>query len=217
MTLKILLADDHQLLREGLRSLLEKQHGFQIVAEAENGRKAVELAKETNPALIIMDLNMPDLNGIEATRRILKESPRIKIIALSMHSDKRYVTRALQAGATGYVLKDNAFDELTKAIQRVMQHRIYLSPEINQVVVKEYLEKSKQLDQPAYSVLTEREREVVQLIAEGKSTKEIAAILKISVKTVETYRQRTMDKLNINNIADLIKFAIREGLSSLDS
>ncbi len=217
MTLKILLADDHQLLRDGLRSLLEKQHGVQIVAEAENGRKAVELAKETNPGLIIMDLNMPDLNGIEATRRILKESPRIKIIALSMHSDKRYVTRALQAGATGYVLKDNAFDELTKAIQRVMQNRIYLSPEINQVVVKEYLEKSKQLDQPAYSVLTEREREVVQLIAEGKSTKEIAAILKISVKTVETYRQRTMDKLNINNIADLIKFAIREGLSSLDS
>jgi two-component system, NarL family, response regulator NreC len=217
MTLKILLADDHQLLRDGLRSLLEKQHGVQIVAEAENGRKAVELAKETNPALIIMDLNMPDLNGIEATRRILKESPRIKIIALSMHSDKRYVTRALQAGASGYVLKDNAFDELTKAIQRVMQNRIYLSPEINQVVVKDYLERSKQLDKPAYSVLTEREREVVQLIAEGKSTKEIASILKISVKTVETYRQRTMDKLNINNIADLIKFAIREGLSSLDS
>jgi DNA-binding NarL/FixJ family response regulator len=217
MTLKILLADDHQLLRDGLRSLLEKQHGVQVVAEAENGRKAVELAKETNPGLIIMDLNMPDLNGIEATRRILKESPRIKIIALSMHSDKRYVTRALQAGATGYVLKDNAFDELTKAIQRVMQNRIYLSPEINQVVVKEYLEKSKQLDQPAYSVLTEREREVVQLIAEGKTTKEIAALLKISIKTVETYRQRTMDKLNIHNIADLIKFAIREGLSSLDS
>jgi DNA-binding NarL/FixJ family response regulator len=217
MTLKILLADDHQLLRDGLRSLLEKQHGVQVVAEAENGRKAVELAKETNPGLIIMDLNMPDLNGIEATRRILKESPRIKIIALSMHSDKRYVTRALQAGATGYVLKDNAFDELTKAIQRVMQNRIYLSPEINQVVVKEYLEKSKQLDQPAYSVLTEREREVVQLIAEGKSTKEIAALLKISIKTVETYRQLTMDKLNIHYIADLIKFAIREGLSSLDS
>jgi two-component system, NarL family, response regulator NreC len=217
MTLKILLADDHQLLREGLRSLLEKQHKFQIVAEAENGRKAVELAKETNPALIIMDLNMPDLNGFEATRKILKESPRVKIIALSMHSDKRYVTRALQAGASGYVLKDNAFDELTKAIERVMQNRIYLSPEINQVVVKDYLEKSKQLDQPAYAVLTEREREVVQLIAEGKSTKEIAAILKISVKTVETYRQRTMEKLNINNIADLIKFAIREGLSSLDS
>jgi DNA-binding NarL/FixJ family response regulator len=217
MTLKILIADDHQLLRDGLRSLLEKQHGVQIVAEAENGRKAVELAKETNPGLIIMDLNMPDLNGIEAARRILKESPKTKIIALSMHSDKRYVTRALQAGASGYVLKDNAFDELTKAIQLVMQNRIYLSPEINQVVVKEYLEKSKQLDQPAYFVLTEREREVVQLIAEGKSTKEIAAILKISVKTVETYRQRTMDKLNINNIADLIKFAIREGLSSLDS
>jgi RNA polymerase sigma factor (sigma-70 family) len=217
MTLKILLADDHQLVRDGLRSLLEKRHGFRIVAEAENGRKAVELSKETNPDLIIMDLNMPDLNGIEATRRILKESPRIKLIALSMHSDKRYVTRALQAGATGYVLKDNAFDELAKAIQFVMQNRIFLSPEINQVVVKEYLEKSKQLDQPAYSVLTEREREVVQLIAEGKSTKEIAAVLKISVKTVETYRQRTMDKLNINNIADLIKFAIREGLSSLDS
>jgi two-component system, NarL family, response regulator NreC len=216
MPLKILLADDHKMMREGLRSLLEKHQGVEVVAEADNGRAAVELAKETSPDLIIMDINMPDLNGIEATRRILKESPRTKIIALSMHSDKRYVTRALQAGTMGYLLKDCAFDELTKAIQVVLRNRIYLSSEINQTVLKAYLEKSEKLDQPGYSVLTDREREVVQLIAEGKSTKEIAAILKISVKTVETYRQRTMDKLNIDNVADLIKFAIREGLASLE-
>lgn len=216
MALKILLADDHKMMREGLRSMLEKQQGVGVVVEAENGRKAVEMAKETVPDLVIMDINMPDLNGIEATRRILKEFPRTKIIALSMHADKRYVTRALQAGASAYLLKDCAFDELIKAIQVVLRNRIYLSSEINQVVLKEYLEKSEKLDQPAYSVLTEREREIVQLIAEGKSTKEIAAILKISVKTVETHRQRTMDKLNIDNIADLVKFAIREGLASLE-
>ncbi|MCI0417204.1 response regulator transcription factor [bacterium] len=216
MTVKVLLADDHKIMRDGLRSLLEKQHGIQVIAEADNGRQAVEMAQETTPDIIIMDINMPDLNGIEATRRILKISPRTKVIALSMHSDKRYVTRALQAGAIGYLLKDCAFDELAKAIQAVLRHRIYLSSEINQAVLKEYMEKSKRLDQPAYSILTEREREVVQLIAEGKSTKEIAAVLKISVKTVETYRQRTMDKLNIDNIADLIKFAIREGLASLE-
>jgi Response regulator containing a CheY-like receiver domain and an HTH DNA-binding domain len=215
--IKILLADDHKIVRDGLRSLLEKQEGVQIVAEADNGRRAVELALETLPDLVIMDVTMPELNGIEATRMILKASPRCKIIALSMHSDKRYVTRALKAGALGYLLKDCAFEELAKAIQTVLKNRIYLSSEINEAVVKEYLEKTERLDQTAYSILTDRERQVVQLIAEGKTTKEIATILKISVKTVETYRQRAMDKLNIDSIAGLTKFAIQEGLISLDS
>lgn len=214
--IKILLADDHQIVRDGLRSMLEKQEGFQIIAEADNGRTAVDLALEFLPDVIIMDVTMPQLNGIEATRMILKASPRCKVITLSMHSDKRYVTQALKAGALGYLLKDSAFDELTKAIGTVLRNRIYLSSEINEAVVKEYLKKTETSEQPAYSILTDRERQIVQLIAEGKTTKEIAAILKISVKTVETHRQRAMDKLNIDSIAGLTKFAIREGLVSLE-
>lgn len=214
--IKILLVDDHQIVRDGLRALLEKQEDLQIVGEADNGRTAVELALELAPDVVIMDVTMPDLNGIEATRMILKASARCKIIALSMHSDKRFVTRALKAGALGYLLKDCAFDELAKAIETVLKNRIYLSPEINEAVVKEYLEKTEKSEQPAYSILTDRERQIVQLIAEGKTTKEIAFILKISVKTVETHRQRAMDKLNIDSIAGLTKFAIREGLVSLE-
>ena len=214
--IKILLADDHQIVRDGLRSMLEKQQGFQVVAEADNGKTAVDLALEFTPDVIIMDVTMPELNGIEATRMILKAFPRCKVIALSMHSDKRYVTRALKAGALGYLLKDSAFDELVKAIRTVLRNRIYLSSEINEAVVKEYLDKTEKLEQPAYSILTDRERQIVQLIAEGKTTKEIAAILNISVKTVETHRQRAMNKLNIDSIAGLTKFAIREGLVSLE-
>ena len=214
--IKILLADDHQIVRDGLRSMLEKQEGFQVVAEADNGKTAVDLALANTPDVIIMDVTMPELNGIEATRMILKELPRCKVIALSMHSDKRYVTRALKAGALGYLLKDCAFDELVKAIRTVLRNRIYLSSEINEAVVKEYLDKAEKLEQPAYSILTDRERQIVQLIAEGKTTKEIAAILNISVKTVETHRQRAMDKLNIDSIAGLTKFAIREGLITIE-
>ncbi|MGH9858282.1 MAG: response regulator [Acidobacteriota bacterium] len=214
--IKILLADDHQIVRDGLRSLLEKEQSFQVVAEAENGRRAVDLAMEFVPDVVVIDVTMPELNGIEATRMILKAFPRCKVIALSMHSDKRYVTRALTAGALGYLLKDCAFDELVKAIRTVLKNRIYLSSEINQAVVKEYLEKTDKLEQPAFFILTNREREVVQLIAEGKTTKEIAASLNISVKTVETHRQRAMDKLKIDSIAGLTRFAIREGLISLE-
>jgi two-component system, NarL family, response regulator NreC len=214
--IKILLADDHQIVRDGLRSLLEKEHNFQVVAEAENGRRAVDLAMEFLPDVVVIDVTMPELNGIEATRLILKASPRCKVIALSMHSDKRYVTRALKAGALGYLLKDCAFDELLKAIRTVLNNRIYLSSEINEVVVKEYLEKIEKSEQPAFFILTNREREIVQLIAEGNTTKEIAAILNISVKTVETHRQRAMDKLKIDSIAGLTRFAIREGLVSLE-
>ena len=214
--IKILLADDHQIVRDGLRAMLEKQEGLQVVGEADNGRSAVELAAETSPDVVIMDVTMPDLNGIEATRMILKASPRCKVIALSMHSDKRYVTRALKAGALGYLLKDCAFDELARAIRTVLQNRMYLSSEINETVVKEYLQKLDRLEQPAYSVLTNRERQILQMIAEEKTTKEIAAILKISVKTVETHRQRVMEKLKIDSVAGLTKFAIREGLVSLE-
>jgi DNA-binding NarL/FixJ family response regulator len=214
---KIILVDDHKIVRDGLRSLIEKQADLEVVAEANNGRAAVQLAEELTPDLVIMDIGMPDLNGIEATRMVLKASPRTRVIALSMHSDKRYVVRALKAGAYGYLLKDCAFDEVARAIQTVLQNRIYLSSEINDAVLKEYLKKSDRSNLSAYSTLTDREREVVQLIAEGKSTKEIAAILKISVKTVETYRQRVMEKLNLDTIAGLIKFAIREGLASLES
>jgi len=217
MSIKILLADDHKIIRDGLRSLIEKCPEMEVVGEADNGRMTIQLARELEPDVVIMDISMPDLNGIDATHQIIADVPGIKVIALSMHSDKRFVVGMFKAGAAGYLLKDCAFDELEQAVKTVLADHTYLSPKIATVVIKDYVPQVLTEDTSAFSVLSAREREVLQLLAEGKTTKDIASDLFLSVKTIETYRQRIMDRLDIHNLADLIKFAIREGLTSLES
>jgi two-component system response regulator NreC len=217
MSIKIIIADDHQIVREGLSTLLAKEPDMEVVAEAENGRKVVQLAKELSPHIVIMDVNMPDLNGIEATRQILNASPAIRVIALSMHTDRRFVVNMLKAGASGYLLKDCAFEELSHAIRLVMANKTYLSPGVSDIVIKDYVQGLATPSASAFSVLTNREREVLQLMAEGKTTSQIAEHLHISVKTVETHRQQVMHKLGIHSIAELTKYAIREGLTSLET
>lgn len=214
MSIRILLADDHKILREGLAALLEKQPGMKVVGEAANGRSAVRSARELRPDIVIIDIAMPDLNGIEATRQIIAEVPGAKVIALSMHSDRRFVKGMLQAGASGYLLKQNAYHDLVRAIQTAMANLVYLSPEITGVLVKNY--KSALSDSSALALLTAREREVLQLFAEGQSSREIADIIHVSLKTVEAYRRQIMNKLGFKRLAELIKFAIREGLTFLD-
>lgn len=216
MSIKILIADDHKVVREGLRTLIEKQPGMEVIAEAENGRKALKLIKKLSPDIALMDIAMPDLNGIEATRQIVAEAPSTKVIALSMHSDRQFVTRMMSAGASGYLLKDCAFEEVARAIRSVMARQIYLSPEIVSIVVKAFLRRSEPSDS-MLSVMSPREREVLQLIAEGKTTKQIALRLHISAKTVDTHRRNIMDKLDIHSIAELTKYAIREGLTFLET
>ena len=217
MSLRILLADDHRIMREGLRSLLEKQPDTEVIAEAENGRTTVQMSRRFKPDIVLMDIIMPDLNGIEATRQILAELPDIKVIALSMHSDKKFVVEMLGAGASGYLLKDTAFEELGKALHTVVNNRTYLSPKIAGLMAEDYSPSIATKDSLVSPVLTSREREVIQLIAEGKTTKQIASLLNVSVKTVETHRKKIMDKLGTNSVAELTKYAIREGLTSLDS
>ena len=217
MSLRILLADDHRIMREGLRSLLEKQPDTEVIAEAENGRTTVQMSRRFKPDVVLMDIIMPDLNGIDATRQILAELPDIKVIALSMHSDKKFVVEMLGAGASGYLLKDTAFEELGKALHTVVNNRTYLSPKIAGLMAEDYSPIIATKDSLVSPVLTNREREVIQLIAEGKTTKQIASLLNVSVKTVETHRKKIMDKLGTNSVAELTKYAIREGLTSLDS
>lgn len=215
MSIKILIADDHKIIREGLRALIERKPGMEVIGEVENGRKAVQLAQELLIDIIVMDIAMPDLNGIEATRQIVARAPGIKVIALSMHSDKRFVVEMLKAGASGFLLKDCAFEELIHAINTVMANRTYLSPKIVDMMTKDYVRLLPMGELSVFSVLTPRQRQVLQLLSEGKGTSQIAHDLQVSVKTVETYRQQIMDKLNIHTIAELTKYAIREGLTSL--
>nr|HID59598.1 response regulator transcription factor [Desulfobacterales bacterium] len=217
MKIRILLADDHKIMREGLRSLLEKESDLEVVAEAENGRRAVQLTLKFKPHIVIMDISMPDLNGIEATRQIIGELPDVKIICLSMHSDRRFVAGILKAGASGYLLKDCAFEELVYAVRTVVANRTYLSPAIADIVVEDYLRQLSRPDSSVSSVLTPREREVLQLLAEGWSTKQIASHLHVSFKTIETHRRQIMDKLGVHSIAELTKYAVREGLTSLET
>jgi two-component system response regulator NreC len=217
VNIKILVADDHKIVRDGLRTLIEKENGMEVIAEAEDGRSAVKQAKKLLPDIVIMDITMPDLNGIDATRAIFEEAPGVKIIALSMHSDRRFVSGMLEAGASGYLLKDSAFEELATAIRAVVANQIYLSPKIADIVVRRFVSKSASTERSAFTELTKREREVLQLLAEGVSTKEIAGRLNLSVKTVETHRANIMDKLDIHTISKLVKYAIREGLTSLES
>jgi DNA-binding NarL/FixJ family response regulator len=203
-------------MREGLRKLIEKQPDMEVVAEAENGRTAVQLAQKLFPEVVVMDIGMPDLNGIEATRQILANNPKVKVIALSMHSAKRFVVEMLKSGSSGYLLKDCAFEELALAIHTVIANQIYVSPGITDMMIKDYVHNLSKTEFSAASILTPREREVLQLLAEGKTTKQIAVSLNVSVKTIETYRQQIMHKLNLHSVADLTRYAIREGITPLE-
>ena len=216
MSTRILIADDHRIMRDGLRALLGKHDTFLVVGEAEDGRKAVELAARLRPEVVIMDLTMPGLNGIEATRQIVAANPGMKVIALSIHSDHRFVRQMFEAGARGYLLKEGAFEELARAIRTVTDGKAFVSPGIAGVLIDDLV--SRRADSETRTgtrALSGREKEVLQLLAEGKSTKEIAAILQVGVKTAETHRRQIMLKLQLDSVAELTKYAIREGLTSL--
>lgn len=213
-----MLADDHRILREGLRNLLAQQTDMTVVGEAADGKEAISLARQLKPDVVIMDVVMPGLDGVEATRRIRAEVPTAKIVALSMHSDRRYVSEMLRAGAAGYLVKDSAFDELNQAIRTVMDGRPYLSSVITGSLVEDFVRQTTADEKPATSpiqMLTAREQEVLRLLADGKRVKEVARILDISVKTVESHRQNIMDKLEIHSTIELTRYAIREGLASI--
>jgi DNA-binding NarL/FixJ family response regulator len=215
MKIKVLLADDHVMMRGGLRMLLEQNAEIAVVGEAEDGRETVRLAKKLSPDVVVMDIAMPDMNGIEATRQLVADFPGIKVIALSMHSDRHFVSEMLKAGAKAYLLKQCAVDELITAIKTVLKNQTYLSPCISGVVVDQFVRNTSKTESSAFSHLSDREREVLQLVAEGKTSKEIASQLNLSIKTVEAHRLNIMEKLNIHTVAELTKYAIREGLSSL--
>ncbi len=189
---------------------------MKVVGEAEDGFSTIELARKLKPQVVVMDITMPGLNGIEATHQITKEMPHIKVLALSMHTDQRFIEGMLRAGATGYLPKDCASEGLVRAIRTVLSNQTYLSPSIADIVRRDYLSQRRGTDISVSYVLTEREREVLQLMAEGKNTKEIASRLQVSVKTIETFRQHIMQKLNLHSLAELTKYAIREGLTSLE-
>lgn len=216
MKTRVLLADDHQIMREGLRSLLRLDEEVEVVAEGDTGRSTVRLAKQFRPDVVIMDITMPDMNGFEATRRIMDELPSTKVIALSMHSDKQYIARMFSAGAAGYLLKDCASKELVVAIRAVVQGQIYISPRILGGKMTLGLDPDALRRQIAVALLSPKEREVLQMISEGRTTKYIATQLDISEKTVEKHRQHIMEKLNLHSIAELTKYAIREGMTSLE-
>lgn len=214
MHCRVLISEDHTLLREGLKSLLQKT-GIEVAAEAADGRTAVQLAKKVSPDVVILDISMPVLNGIEATQQISREVPQAKVIVMSMHSESHFVLGALRAGASGYLLKDAAFEELLVAVTSVLKGQIYLSPAIAGVVVKASARPTSSKREFLRRKTSTREREVLQLLVEGKSTKEIASTLYVSVKTIETHRKQIMDKLKLYSIAELTKYAIREGITTV--
>jgi two-component system, NarL family, response regulator NreC len=214
MALRIIITDDHRLMRQGLRSLLDSQ-GFEVVGEAEDGRSAVKLVKKLDPDAVIIDISMPGLNGIEATRQIHHETPQVKVIVLSMRSDRQAVLAVFAAGAAGYLLKESAFEEMVIAIKVAMAGQIYLSPAMAHVVVRDSIEQWSASAEPVGRRISSREREILQLVAEGRSSKEMAESLYVSVKTIETHRKQIMNKLNLHSIAELTKYAVREGVTSL--
>jgi DNA-binding NarL/FixJ family response regulator len=211
---RILLADDHTILRHGISKSVQQRDDMEIVGQASDGLTAVKLARELTPEVILMDVGMPDMNGIEATREIMRELPQTKIIALSMHSSKKFVGEMLKAGAVGYLLKDCTFDEIVLAIETVMGEKTYLTPSVADTVVDSFVRAPEHEETSVFARLTPREREVLQLTAEGNTTKQVALKLHISPKTVEAHRLRVMNKLDIDNVAQLTKYAIQEGLTS---
>jgi two-component system NarL family response regulator len=213
--MRLLLVDDHELMRQGLRSILDREEHVEVVGEAASGRVAVELARTLSPDIVVMDVAMKDMNGIEATRQIRAACPGVKVLALSSHSDSRYVTAILDAGACGYVLKANAYDDLRRALEAARHGKSYLCPDVTQAVLGASLGTKRQAD-PAGSSLTPREKEVLQLLAEGLTSPQIATRLFIATSTVDTHRRNVMRKLDIHSVADLTKYAIREGLTPLD-
>ena len=215
MATRVILADDHNILRAGLISLLKSARDFEVIAEACNGRETVNLVRRLIPDIVVMDVAMPDMNGVEATRKITRLAPGVRVLALSGHDDGVFVKGMLEAGAKGYLLKDAATAELLTALNTVLRGRIYVSPSVTDTLVVDYLQRVKGEVGPDAERLTTREREVLQLVAEGKSTAAIADILHLSDRTIETHRKRIMDKLGIRSIAELTKYAIREGITSL--
>ena len=215
--ISIILVDDHAIMRDGLRHLLDEESDIEVVGEADNGREAVKLAIEKKPDIVIMDVAMQDMNGIEATRQIKSENPDIKVIALSMHSERQIVVGIFRAGASGYLLKESSSLELVEAIRSIHLGRKYLSQKISDIVLQEISDIKKDTDEIGVEVLTNRECEILQLISEGNSTKKIADVLFISPKTVESHRANIMDKLDIHNIPELTKYAIRAGLTALEN
>lgn len=215
MTIRVLLADDHQIFRQGLRSMLAGERDIQVVGEAENGRSAVAFAGELRPDVVVMDLRMPDLNGMEATRQIVGQNAGVRVVALSAEADPRLVAETLRAGAAGFVVKQGAYEELAAAVRTVMAKKVHLSPSIAGTVVEGYVRPGGEAPLSAFERLSGREREVLQLMAEGRATKEVAATLHVSAKTVETHRRNIMEKLQIDNVAGLTKYAVREGLTAL--
>ncbi|MGE5295155.1 MAG: response regulator [Solirubrobacterales bacterium] len=214
MSIKVLIVDDHAIVRHGLSRSIQQQEDMEVVGQASDGHSAVDLARQLTPNVVLMDVSMPALNGIEATRAVLRESPSSRVIALSMHSAKQYVREMFRAGASGYLLKDCEFDELVQTIRLIAEGQTYISPSISRIVVENYTRSgTPEEKESAFSVLTQREREVLQLMAEGHSTKQIAMQLFISPKTVEAHRLRIMNKLDIDNVALLTKYAIQEGLT----
>lgn len=219
MTIRVLLVDDHQIMRDGLKAMLSHELDMEVVGEADNGREALRLCAEVKPDVVVMDIAMADLNGIDATAQLRDMHPECRIVALSMHSERSHVSAMLAAGASAYLLKDGASEELSTAIRSVYSGTVYLPPSVAALVVDDYVRRmsgnADGADRGAWS-LSPREREVLQLVASGNSTKEIASALDLSVKTVDAYRRQLMEKLQIYSVAGLVKYAVREGLASLD-
>lgn len=214
---RIALVDDHQILRQGLRVLLERQPDFRVVGEAANGRDAVQLVRDLAPDMVIMDVAMPELNGVDATRQVIDANPTTKVLALSMHADKGIVQDILRAGAAGYLLKESAYEELVSAIRVILTGQIYMSQKITSLMMKDYMQHLDDRQARRSSLLSPREREIWQLLAEGHSNQDIADRLHLSVRTVETHRKNLLEKLGVTSVAELTKMAIREGLITLES
>jgi two-component system response regulator NreC len=215
MAISVLLVDDHRMIREGLRAMLSVEQGVEVTGEAEDGRQAVRMAAELRPDVVVMDVRMPDLNGVDATRQVLAALPTTRVVALSADADPRSAAEMLRAGATGYVVKDSAFDQLATAVRAAARGESYLSPKVEATVIEEFARGGTAGPRSAFQTLSPREREILQLMAEGQATKQIAATLHVSVKTVETHRRNLMEKLRIDSVAEATKYAIREGLTAV--